>query len=123
LKSPIPILQSLTPNLCPLAPPMPRLTFAMPHSLGSDEARRRLKDKLAAALAEHKDRLSDFREQWQEHTLTFGFRALGIAVGGTVAVEPAQVTVDAELPFAAMLFKGAIEQRLRQEVGTLLAPE
>jgi hypothetical protein len=102
---------------------MPRLTLTVPHSVGSDEAKRRLKDKLAAALSEHGDRLSDFREEWRDHALSFGFRALGMAVTGTVAVEPEQVRVDADLPFAAMLFKGAIEQRLRQEVSTLLASE
>ena len=44
-----------------------------------------------------------------------------MAVSGTVAVEPDQVKMDAELPFAAMFFKGVIEQRLRHEVGSLLA--
>jgi hypothetical protein len=101
---------------------MPRLTFAVPHSLGSDEAKQRLKDKFAAALSEHRNRLSDFREEWRDHTLSFAFRAMGMAVSGTVAVEPDQVKLEAELPFAAAFFKGAIEQRLRQEVGTVLAP-
>jgi hypothetical protein len=100
---------------------MPRLRFAVSHSLGPDEAVRRLKEKLAAALSEHGDRLSDFREQWRDHTLDFGFRAMGMAVSGTVAIETDQVRVEAELPFAATLFKGAIEQRLRAEVGTVLA--
>jgi hypothetical protein len=100
---------------------MPRLKFAVPHSLGSDEAARRLKEKLAAALAEHGHHLSDYHEQWRDHTLDFGFRAMGMAISGTVAVEPSQVLVEAELPFAAMLFKGTIEQRLRAEVGAVLA--
>jgi hypothetical protein len=99
---------------------MPRITFEMPHSLGLEEATRRLKDKLAAALAEHQSRVSNLREEWRDHTLSFALKAMGMGVSGTVAVAPDQVKVDAELPIAAAFFKGAIEQRLRQEVGTLL---
>lgn len=100
---------------------MARLTFDVPHSLGMEEATRRLKEKLAAALTEHRGRISEFREEWRDHTLSFMLKAMGVGVSGTVAVEPAKVRLDAELPFAAAFFKGAIEQRLRQEVGTLLA--
>ncbi|MGB7737151.1 MAG: polyhydroxyalkanoic acid system family protein [Thermoguttaceae bacterium] len=99
---------------------MPRITFEMPHSLGLEEATRRLKEKLAAALAEHQSRVSNLREEWRDHTLSFALKAMGMGVSGTVAVAPDQVKVDAELPIAAAFFKGAIEQRLRQEVGTLL---
>jgi hypothetical protein len=102
---------------------MPRITFGVPHSLGLEEATRRLKEKFAAALAEHRSRISDFREEWRDHTLSFGLKAMGMGVSGTVAVEPAQVKLDAELPFAAAFFKGAIEQRLRQEVAMVLASE
>jgi hypothetical protein len=100
---------------------MPHLTLAVPHSLTPDEAQRRLKDKFTSALAEHRDRVSHTREEWRDHTLSFAFQAFGMAVSGTVAVEPNQVKLDAELPFAAVLFKGAIERRLREEVGVLLA--
>jgi hypothetical protein len=100
---------------------MPRLSLEVPHSLGQDEATSRLKEKFAAALAEHRDRVSDFQEQWQDHALSFSFRTMGVKIGGSLAVEPERVNFDLSLPFAAMLFRGAIEDRLRQEVTALLA--
>jgi hypothetical protein len=99
---------------------MPRLTLEVSHALGLDEAVQRLKDKFAAALAEHRDRLSHFREEWQDHTLSFAFQTMGMAVSGHVAVEPNKVKLDADLPLAAAFFKGAIEDRLRREVGHVL---
>ena len=102
---------------------MPRITLEVPHSLGQEEATRRLKDKFAAALAEHQGRVSHLQRGVADHTLSFAFQAMGMGVSGTVAVEPNQVKLDAELPFAAAFFKGAIEQRLRQEVGVLLASD
>jgi hypothetical protein len=102
---------------------MPRLSLDISHALGQDEAARRLKEKFAAMRAEHQGHVSDFREQWQDHTFSFDFRVLGMAVSGTVAVERECVKLAADLPLAAMLIKSAIEDRIRQEVGNLLVSE
>jgi hypothetical protein len=99
---------------------MSQLTLEVPHLLGRDEATRRLKDKMAAVYAEYRDKLNDFREEWRDHTLSFGFKALGMGVSGTVSVEPEKISLAANLPMAAMLFRDAIEDRIRQEVGNLL---
>lgn len=100
---------------------MPKLSLEVSHVLGQEEAARRLKEKFAAARAEHQGHVSDFQEQWVDHTFTFAFRALGMAVSGTVAAEDDRIRLDANLPLAAMLFKGPIEERIRQEVGQMLA--
>ncbi|MBU4273113.1 MAG: polyhydroxyalkanoic acid system family protein [Planctomycetes bacterium] len=101
---------------------MPRLSLEFPHSIGQEEAARRLKEKFAAARAEHQDRVNDFHDEWKDHTFFFAFKALGMAVGGTVAVEPERIVLEAEIPLAAMLVKRAIKDRLRQEVAGMLAP-
>jgi hypothetical protein len=101
---------------------MPQLTLDIPHLLDQDEAARRLKEKFAAARAEHQDRVSDFQEAWRDHTVSFAFRVLGMAVSGELAVEERRIRLAANLPMAAAFFRGAIEDRIRQEVGDLLAP-
>jgi hypothetical protein len=53
--------------------------------------------------------------------LTYSFKAMGIAVQGTLTVEPADVKLDAELPWVAMAFRGTIESKVREELGKLLA--
>ncbi|MCE5302809.1 MAG: polyhydroxyalkanoic acid system family protein [Planctomycetaceae bacterium] len=100
---------------------MPKLSLDIPHSLGQEEALRRLKVKFAAALSQYGDRVSDYREQWEDHTFSFGFKTLGMSVSGTVAVEPEYIRLAASLPLAAMLVKGAIEEQLRREMDRLLA--
>jgi hypothetical protein len=101
---------------------MPQLALEIAHALTQDEAARRLKEKFAAAHAEHQDRVTDFKQEWRENIYSFAFRALGMAVSGTVAVEPAKICLAAKLPMAAILFKSAIEDRIRAEVGTMLSP-
>ena len=101
---------------------MPKLSLDVSHVLGQEEAAQRLKEKFAAARAEHQSRVSNFCEEWQDHTFSFGFSALGMPVSGTVAVEPEWIRLVANLPLTAMFFKGAIEDRIRQELDGLLAP-
>ncbi len=100
---------------------MPQLSLDIPHVLGLDEAARRLKEKFAAAHAEYQDRVSDFREEWRDHTFSFAFRVLGMAVSGTVAVEQERIRLAANLPLAAMFLQGVIEDHIRREVDSMLA--
>ena len=99
---------------------MPHLSLDIPHVLSPDEAVTRLKNKFAAARAEYQSNVSDFKEEWRDHTFSYAFKVLGMAVSGTIAVEEKWVHLATELPMAAMFFKAAIEDRIRKEVGALL---
>jgi hypothetical protein len=100
---------------------MAKLSVDVPHAIGQDEAARRFKEKLAAARKEYQDRLTEFHEEWQEHTLSFAFRAMGMAVSGNIAVGPDTIRLQASLPLAVMVFRSTIEKRVRQEIDELLA--
>jgi hypothetical protein len=101
---------------------MPQLNLDIPHTLDPDDAMQRIKKNIVAARTIHHDRLSEFREEWRDHTLSFAFKALGFAVSGTVAIERECVRLAAALPLSLMFFKGAIEDRIRREVDGILAP-
>jgi hypothetical protein len=96
---------------------MPRLSLQVPHTLGRDEATRRIKEQLPKAQG----KVEELEEEWQDHTLKFRFKAMGFKVGGTLAVEEAAAKVDVDLPLAAMLVKGRIEKQVREELGAILA--
>jgi hypothetical protein len=100
---------------------MPRLSLNVPHSRTPDEVVRRLREKIASIQAEYEDHVSDFRQEWRDHTFSFGFSVLGMKVSGEVAVEPQNVRLSADLPMAAAMFKGMIEDRVRLEVGAILS--
>jgi hypothetical protein len=52
--------------------------------------------------------------------MTFRFKAMGFGVSGTLVVEETAVKIDVDLPLAAAMIKGMIEQRLQQQVAGLL---
>lgn len=100
---------------------MPRLTMETVHSLGREEAARRLKEKFGTVRERYGSHVNNLREEWLDHTFSFGFKAMGMGITGTVQVDDASVKLNAELPFAAMLFKGSIEKQIREELSGLLA--
>lgn len=99
---------------------MTRLTMQTDHALGRAEAARRLKEKFASVFSSYQSQVSELRERWDDHVLSFGFKAVGMTIAGTVTVDEGDVKLEAQLPLAAAMFKGLIEQQIRKELGDLL---
>jgi hypothetical protein len=99
---------------------MPALTLSIPHHLSQQEATDRLKQFLGKVKERYGNQVSDLQETWTEHGLNFGFKTYGFNVQGQLAVAPSEVKIDGQLPFAAMMFKGKIEQAIRDELSRLL---
>ena len=100
---------------------MPQLTIEVPHALGRAEAVRRLKGRLDAARAAYQGLVHDFQEEWSDQGLRFSFRGAGMEASGTMDVADAVVRIHAEVPWAAMMMRGAIEQRIGEEMMKVLA--
>jgi hypothetical protein len=104
-----------------LHPDMPRVAVAATHRLGRDEARRRVKDRLGEVCDSYGNDVSELHEEWSQHTLSFVFKAVGLRVIGTIAVGDEDVRISVDLPFAAVLFKGLIEERIRSDLRSTLS--
>jgi hypothetical protein len=100
---------------------MPTVTITTPHSLGAEEATTRLKSFFTKLKERHADKVSNLEEAWNDNKLDYSFSTYGFNIKGDVAVEPDQIKVNGNLPFAAMMFKGKIEQTVRDELEKLLA--
>ena len=100
---------------------MPSMSLSMPHSLGQEEALRRLKAALEKAKARNEGKVTNLKEDWNGNQLDYSFSTYGFNVKGNVLVEQGEVKLNGSLPFAAMMFKGKIEQTVREELGKVLA--
>jgi hypothetical protein len=97
------------------------MSLSMPHSLGQDEALRRLRAALEKAKARNEGKVTNLKEDWKDNRLDYSFATFGFNIKGDVTVEPSEVKLNGSLPFAAMMFKGKIEQTVRDELGRILA--
>lgn len=100
---------------------MPSLSITTPHTLTAEEATARLKSFFEKLKERHQDKVSNLEEQWQDNRLSYSFSTYGFHIKGDLTVEPNEVKVSGSLPFAAMMFKGKIEQSVREELEKLLA--
>ena len=100
---------------------MPKTALTVPHGLGQDAAIERLKNFIPRIKHAFADKVSDLEESWEANVLSFSFKTFGMSIKGKMAVEEEKVDFNGELPFAAMMFKGKIEDSIRTELDKLLA--
>ncbi len=97
------------------------LTVDIPHSLGREEAHKRIEsgfDRL-----EHQfggGGLGKLEKRWTGDTLSFHAQALGQAVDGRLEVRPDSVHVEVDLPPFLAMIAGSLKGRLQKEGQLLL---
>ena len=100
---------------------MPSYQVAVPHQLGRETARQRVEQFLEGVQRDYAAHISNVQGAWSGDELQFGFAAMGMPISGTLAVGESAVQVSGPLPLAAALFRGRIEQTIREELQKLLA--
>lgn len=100
---------------------MPSLSIKVPHTLTAEEATTRLKAFFEKLKERHADKMSNLEEAWDGNKLAYAFSTFGFNIKGDMNIDPSEVTVSGSLPFAAMMFKGKIEQTVREELERALA--
>jgi len=100
---------------------MPKMSVGVPHKLGKETALVRIKTLLVDLKAQHGDQIQDLKEEWSGTGGAFSFRARGLKVSGRLIVSDNRVQLSGNVPWAAMPFKGKIEQAIKQRATELLA--
>lgn len=92
----------------------------LPHSLGREEARRRVMEAIERAQSSLGQGLVSTDVQWpRDDHATVGVRAMGQIISAEIDVEDAQVRVRVLLPWLLGRFAGKITERIEQAGGTL----
>ena len=100
---------------------MPSLKLSIPHSLGADEAKKRISHLVTDAKKHAGGMISDVEESWNGQHATFSFKAMGFSVSGTLEVAPDKVDIEIVFPFAALPFKGKVVSEITTRARALLA--
>jgi Putative polyhydroxyalkanoic acid system protein (PHA_gran_rgn) len=94
---------------------------SIPHSLGKDEAVRRIKDGVHWATTQYGSMVSISANDWKDDQLAFRVGALGQTAEGIVAVTDTDATVTVQLPWLLAKFAGKVQAVLQQQGPLLLA--
>jgi len=93
---------------------MPKITITVPH--GHEQA-----DAVAKAKPAIEKTVSDFQGsglemEWTDSAGTFSFKSMAFTIKGTVDIGPTDVTVEIDLPFAAMMFKERAQKAITKNL-------
>lgn len=100
---------------------MPAFNTEVPNPLGKEAAVTRLKDFMATVAAKFKDQISEMESEWSDNVLTFAFSSFGFKISGVLTVEDDTVGINGNLPFAAAMFRGKIENDISKELEKALS--
>lgn len=91
----------------------------MKHTIQTGLDLSRSKLAIDKAMEAYKARFSDYNPRFDWTTDTrgeFGFKAKGVALGGTIVVHDQKVDVDMEVPFLFRIFQGKAMEVIEDEV-------
>ena len=98
---------------------MPKISVTIPHQLEKSAVIEKVQPAMEKTA-------SDFQGQnlaidWQGDKADFQFKRLGFSIKGTVVVDDSEITVDLELPFAAMMYKEKAKKGIAKNMTAALA--
>jgi len=100
---------------------MPKFNVSVDHETPRPDAIAKLKNFSEKVRADSPVELTDISETWDDDgNLQFAFKAMGMTVSGSVVTSDSQVVVAGTLPFAAVPFRGQIEQQIKKQVESAL---
>ena len=92
---------------------MPGFKTTVPHQLGQAAAVEKLKGFLDQIKERYAKEISEIEGNWSDNVLTYELTTYGIKIDGTLTVDEELVTMEGNLPFAAMIFKGKISNQIK----------
>jgi hypothetical protein len=95
------------------------LTVDLPHTLGAEEARRRI-ERNVGRLSSHIPGGAQVGSRWTGNRLDLDIGAMGQQVAAQIEVQESVVRLTVELPPALAFFKGMLEPFIRSQGAVLL---
>ena len=72
-------------------------------------------EKLFTELTEKfKDEFSDLKQEKNGNKINFSVKVRGMKISGNIIVNEKNVTIESKLPFAARVFQGLIENKIKE---------
>jgi putative polyhydroxyalkanoic acid system protein len=95
---------------------MPSFSTQVPHPLDQQSAVEKLTGLLVALQTKYKDVASDVQGTWADNVLNFSLKVMGFKITGKVTVQDKLATVEGQIPMAAAMFRGRIEESIKSEL-------
>lgn len=93
---------------------MPKVTVSVPHDQESGEIVEKVRSAIDKTVQDFQG--CDLKSNWMERSADFSFKSMAFTIKGKVAIDEEKVSVDVDLPFAAMMFKERAEKAITKNL-------
>lgn len=101
---------------------MSKISKTFPHTLGKDEAVRRLRERISTEKISKSNIATVTKEVWIDpYNLDFSMSILTYRIDGSLRINDADIVLDLKLPMGAVMFKGMIESQIAQQMTLMLS--
>lgn len=95
----------------------------LPHNLGKDEVRRRLKDHSHEIAESFPGGMAQVETAWpSEDRMSMAISAMGQQLSGSIQIEDEQVVIELDLPLALSFLEPIVKGAVQSQGQKLLAP-
>lgn len=70
---------------------------------------------------EYKDEFFDLKQETNGNIIDFSFKIRGMQIKGNITVEKDKVIIESKLPFAARMFQGMIEDKIKENADKMIS--
>lgn len=93
---------------------MPKVTVSVDHTSTLEEIKQKAEPVIQKTVKDFEGR--DLELTWNDMDAAFKFKSMAFTISGTTKVESDKVTVEVDLPFAAIMFKDKAEKAIRKNL-------
>lgn len=93
---------------------MPKINVAIAHELPPQDVVEKVKPALEKTVNDFQGH--DFQIDWSDTSAKFQFKSMAFTITGTMRIDEKQVSVELDLPFAAMMFKEKAKQAITKNI-------
>lgn len=98
-----------------------KLSKSFDHSLGKDEAVRRLRERMSTEKISKSNIATVTKEVWTDpYNLDFSMSVMKYRIDGALSISDDRVDLELDLPMGAAVFKGMIESQIGQQMELML---
>ena len=93
---------------------MPKINVTVPHDSEPESTLEKVQPGLEKTVKDFQGR--DLETSFEGTAGNFSFKSMAFTIKGTISVDNDHVSVDVDLPFAAMMFKDKAEHVLKKNI-------
>ena len=93
---------------------MPKVTVTIPHSADPDELVAKVRPAVEKTVSDFEGH--DLDITWSGRSAEFSFKSLAFTIKGRSEVRDADVLIEIDLPFAAMMFKDKVQKAITKNL-------